>query len=149
MIRLTLPSESTASQSGVSAGHTLVQKLDIQAGWRLWVLNAPPEYPLLLHDLPDGCRFVAPEDSVPVEFIHYFALQRAEVEQTLQTLKQRIVPHGMIWVSWPKKSSGFRTDLDENILRDLALANHMLDVKVAAIDRVWSGLKLVNRLHEC
>lgn len=148
MIRLMLPSESTTNKSGGASGRTLVQKLGIKAGWRLLVLNPPPGYQAMLTGLPEDCVFVTAEDAPPVEFVHFFSRRRTDVEQTLQTLRQRIVPHGMIWVSWPKKSSGVRTDLDENIIRDIALASQLVDVKVAAVDQVWSGLKLVIRLRD-
>ena len=150
MIRLLLPTESPAAGSGSGAGYSktpLLRKLGIQPGWRLLVIEPPANYWELLGKLPAGTRVVAEDaaDSMPLEFIHLFASSFAELERTLQTYQRRIVPHGMIWVSWPKKSSGIRSDLDENRIRELALQRKLVDVKVAAIDSTWSGLKLVIR----
>jgi hypothetical protein len=142
-MRLLLPAENTRS---TPVSTPLVRKLGIRPGWRLLVLNASQDYRTLVSDLPQDCELVTADDPRPVEFIHYFVRSREDLEQTLQTLRQRIVPHGTIWVSWPKKSSGVRTDLDENLIRELALQTRLVDDKVADIDPVWSGLKLVIRL---
>ncbi|MFN2195590.1 MAG: DUF3052 domain-containing protein [Anaerolineales bacterium] len=152
MIRLLLPTEAPPDRSaGKSAGYSrvpLVHKLGIKSGWRVCFLNAPHGYHQQLGELPEGV-VVLPEGSTEaVEFVQVFADRHAGLEQTLQTQRERIVPHGMIWVSWPKKSSGVRTDLDENRIRDLALRLQLVDVKVAAIDQTWSGLKLVIRIKD-
>ena len=77
--------------------------------------------------------------------IHAFALSRAEIERHLADLQAAIVPDGMIWVSWPKKASKVATDVTEDVIRAEALKLDLVDVKVAAIDETWSGLKLVIR----
>ena len=79
------------------------------------------------------------------ETIHAFTCVRAEIEDWLSGLQDRITPDGMIWVSWPKKASKVKTDVTEDVVRDAALRIDLVDVKVAAIDEVWSGLKLVIR----
>jgi hypothetical protein len=151
MIRLLLPTESPADGSGAGYSETpLLRKLGIQPGWRLLVIRPPEHYWELLGALPAGARVLA-EDAVeagPVEFIHLFATTFTELERTLQTYQQRIVPHGMIWVSWPKKSAGIRSDLDENRIRNLALQRKLMHVKAAAIDQTWSGMKLMVRRME-
>jgi hypothetical protein len=63
-------------------------------------------------------------------------------------MTKQLAPAGMLWVSWPKKSSGVPTDLDENKVRDIGLAAGLVDVKVCAVTEVWSGLKFVRRLND-
>ena len=77
--------------------------------------------------------------------IHAFTITRAEIEDELSGLQNRITPDGMIWVSWPKKASKVKTDVTEDVVRAAALDLDLVDVKVAAIDAIWSGLKLVIR----
>jgi hypothetical protein len=152
MIRLQLPTEAPSDKNaGAPAGYSgkpLVRKLGIKAGWRVRLLNAPNGYQEMLGALPEGAVILPEDSSEAVEFVQVFADRYADLEQTLQTQRERIVPHGMIWVSWPKKSAGVRTDLDENRIRDLALRLKLVDVKVAAIDQIWSGLKLVIRIKD-
>jgi hypothetical protein len=78
-----------------------------------------------------------------LSFVHVFATSSSEMKREVSAAKKALTPDGMIWVSWPKKSSRVATDLDENIIRDFALKNGLVDVKVCAVDDVWSGLKLV------
>ena len=85
--------------------------------------------------LPEGARDV----------IHMFTTSAAEVDLALPILRDMINPDGMIWVSWPKKASKVATDVTEDLIRTLALADVLVDVKVCAVDAVWSGLKLVIR----
>jgi hypothetical protein len=79
------------------------------------------------------------------DFIHAFSKLRAEVEDGLARLQAAIKRDGTIWVSWPKKASKVATDLDENVVRAAALRLDLVDVKIAAVDETWSGLKLVIR----
>lgn len=152
MIRLLLPTESLQGNSGGRGSDyssiPLVKKLGIKPGWRLLVINPPANYWELLGYLPEGTSAIPIDQPEQVEFVHIFIQESTGLEQYLQTLRKRIVPHGMIWVSWPKKSSGLRTDLDENCIRSLALHTQLVDVKVAAIDQIWSGLKLVIRVQD-
>ena len=77
-----------------------------------------------------------------------FHLERSRFERRLPQLIERTVGNGMIWVCWPKKASKVPTDITEDVVREVALADGVVDVKVAAIDEVWSGLKLVRRLAD-
>ncbi len=79
------------------------------------------------------------------DVIHLFTKSAAEVDEALPGLRAMIQPDGMIWVSWPKKASKVPTDVTEDIIRNRALADVLVDVKVCAVDEVWSGLKLVIR----
>jgi hypothetical protein len=83
-----------------------------------------------------------------LDFIQFFTKSRAELERQLPKLRKSIKQDGMIWISWPKKSSKVPTDLTEDIIRDTALALKLVDVKVCAVDETWSGLKLVIPVSE-
>ena len=109
---------------------------------RVVLINAPEGYPL-----PDGVERVdLPADSL--DFIHIFTTNRADFEEHFPKLKAALVSKGMLWVSWYKKSAKIPTDLDENIIREIGLAGGLVDVKVAAVDEKWSGLKFVYRLKD-
>lgn len=79
----------------------------------------------------------------PYDFVHVFTKASAELERALPVLKARLQPAGMIWVSWPKKAAKIPTDITEDEVRRLALATGLVDIKVCAVDAIWSGLKLV------
>jgi hypothetical protein len=83
----------------------------------------------------------------PIDFILYFAKSKAALNDFVRLVKS-LAPNGMIWISWPKKSSGVPTDLDENKVRNIGLAGGLVDVKVCAITDVWSGLKFVRRMKD-
>ena len=78
-------------------------------------------------------------------FVHLFATSASELKAKLKSYRAKIVPDGVIWVSWPKKSSRVKTDITEDTIRDVALPMGLVDIKVCAVDEVWSGLKLVIR----
>ena len=78
-----------------------------------------------------------------MDFVHYFTANRQALASALPGLKARIKPNGAIWISWPQSSSGVKTDVNENVVRHLAAQQGLVDVKVVAVDDVWSGLKLV------
>ncbi len=79
-------------------------------------------------------------------FIQFFAVSRDVLESRFPTLLRALEPAGALWISWPKKTSGVATDITEDVVRAVALPTGLVDVKVAAVDDVWSGLKLVRRL---
>ena len=84
----------------------------------------------------------------PLDFAMLFAHSKAELIKEFSKIARRLAPAGMLWVSWPKKSSGVTTDLDENVIRAIGLAAGLVDVKVCAVTDVWSGLKFVRRLKD-
>ena len=88
----------------------------------------------------------APEG--PLDFIQLFAASRAELEAEFPRMKQTLSQDGMLWVSWPKRSSKVETDLSDNVVREVGLDNGLVDVKVCAVDQTWSGLKFVRRLKD-
>ena len=133
--------------AGYSA-RTLAQKLGIKPHTHMAVMGAPCGYRSTLGALPPG---VTTTDTLrgTLPFIHFFTKQRAALESRFPMLKHALATDGALWISWPKKSSGVDTDLTENDVRAVALAHGLVDVKVCAVDDVWSGLKLVRRLSDC
>lgn len=121
---------------------SLADKLGIKPGMRVAVINAPEGYPL-----PAGVKRVDPP-AKPLDFIHLFTINRAELEKRVPDLKAMLVPSGMLWISWYKKAAKMPTDLDENVIREIGLEHGLVDVKVAAVDEVWSALKFVYRLKD-
>jgi hypothetical protein len=124
---------------------SLVEKLGIKAGMRVALIGAPPAFRSLLGELPDGVAIVRAVRG-PLPFIHFFTKQRTALAARLPALLRALAPDGTLWVSWPKRASGVATDITEDVVRAVALPTGLVDVKVAAIDGVWSGLKLVRRL---
>ncbi len=131
----------------MSAGYStrsLVDKLGIQPGTRIAIVGAPRGYRSTLGALPAGVTVASsPRGTLP--FIHFFTTKRSLLERRFPSLKKTLAQDGALWVSWPKKASGVATDLTEDVVRDVALAGGLVDVKVCAVDQVWSGLKLVRR----
>lgn len=129
------------------SGTPLVKKLGIKAGMAVCAVNTPEGYQDLLAPLPADLQWREPPE-YPLDFVHFFSTDRQEFEAQFPLLKAALADTGMLWISWPKKASKVPTDLDENIIREVGLANGLVDVKVAAIDATWSGLKFVYRLKD-
>jgi hypothetical protein len=128
-----------------SSRRPLSAKLGIRPGVRVWVVNAPEGY-LDRLKLPGGRA--RKTDGGAMDFIQVFATQRASLAESFPKLARGLSPGGMLWVSWPKKASKVAGDLDENVVREVGLSNDLVDVKVVAVDDVWSGLKFVRRLRD-
>lgn len=126
------------------SGTPLVKKLGIKTGFKLCFIQAPSHYLNLLGELPPDV-IILENPSELVDFIHVFIKNGIELEHYLPVIKDQIVKNGTIWVSWYKKSAKISTDVNEDIIRDTALALGLVDVKVCAVDEQWSGLKLVWR----
>jgi hypothetical protein len=125
----------------------LVAKLGIKPNTRIAIMGAPRGYRATLGPLPEGVALSTTlRGTLP--FIHFFTKQRAALESRFPMLKRALSTDGALWVSWPKQSSGVATDLTENDVRDVALTNGLVDVKVCAVDDIWSGLKLVRRVKD-
>jgi hypothetical protein len=130
-----------------SAGYSrtpLVKKLGIRPGMTVQVIDAPLPYERIVEDLPSDLQFVA-RTTGATQFVHVFSTNPARLEKALTTLRARLPGDAVVWVSWPKKSSGVASDVDENTVRRIALPMGYVDVKVCAVDATWSGLKLVVR----
>jgi hypothetical protein len=132
-----------ATGAGYS-GTPLAKKLGIKDGGAVFAPGAPAHYPQLLDPLPDGVRFLA-RMSRAADLVHLFTRQRADLEKKLDALLKLAKPEIMIWVSWPKKAAKVPTDITEDVIRAVALPRGLVDVKVCAVDEIWSGLKLVIR----
>ena len=126
------------------SGKALGEKLGIKAWTRVKPRNAPGNYKQLL-GLVQTDAVVSTRLRPPVDLVHIFSIARAHVSAELRRAIEEIDQDGAIWVSWPKKSSGVDTDLTEDVIREVALPMGLVDVKVCAVDEVWSGLKLVIR----
>ncbi len=126
---------------------SLVQKLGIKAGNKIAILNSPVDYDQTLGALPPDVLTVDTRAG-SLDFIHFFTSRRVELERRFPELKAALAPDGMLWIAWPKRASKMDTDLTEDVVRQIGLANGLVDVKVAAIDQTWSGLKFVYRLKD-
>ena len=126
---------------------TLADKLGIKAGGRHLFVGVPPSYMNALGDMPTGAEVVA-GPQVDLDFIHMFVTDEAVLRLELPGLRNALAQNGKLWVSWPKKASGYPTNLTENLVREIGLENRLVDVKVAAVDETWSGLKFVIRLQD-
>lgn len=125
---------------------TLADKLGITPGVRVVALDAPPTYHSLLGALPEGTTL---HSRLPTSsgFIHQFARRQKDLAADFPRLARALTDEGMLWVSWPKQASGVETDLNENVVREIGLTQGLVDVKVCAVDDVWSGLKFVRRVE--
>jgi len=126
---------------------TLVEKLGIKESFKIIVLNMPENYNQILGKLPKNI-VVMKTLKGPSDFIHFFTESGRELESKFPGLKQELSQNGILWISWPKRSSKVETDLNENVVREIGLKNGLVDVKVSDIDEIWSGLKFVHRLKD-
>jgi hypothetical protein len=127
------------------AGHSgkpLTQKLGIMPGFRIFVTGNLAAYGDIVGGLPLGATIVA-RPAAPLDMVHLFAVEAKVLDKKLRNCREAITPEGMIWISWPKKSSGIASDLSDVVVRGIALPLGLVDVKVCAIDDTWSGLKFV------
>ena len=128
----------------MSAGYSgtpLPRKLGIKPGHRVMVLGAPEGFEL--------------EDVTPVrraqglaDVILSFHTERRDLEKRMPVLRERMQQNAGLWIAWPKRASKMPTDLTEDVVREIALANRLVDNKVAAVDEIWSGLRLVIRVKD-
>jgi hypothetical protein len=133
--------------SGYS-GTPLPKKLGIKPGHRVLVLSAPEAFePETLGVLPDGVNVVR-RLSGTADVIVSFHTERADLARRMPKLREAMEPAAGLWIAWPKRASKMPTDLTEDVVRELALANALVDNKVAALDETWSGLRLVIRLRD-
>jgi hypothetical protein len=126
------------------SGTPLAKKLSLKPGMRVW-----------RHGMPDAVAAEIGDNGLALELLerpadalecaHIFVTERGELERLLTTLKSMLAPGGFVWVSWPKKASKVPTDVTEDVIRHVCLPMGLVDVKVCAIDAVWSGLKLMVR----
>jgi hypothetical protein len=133
--------------SGYS-GTTLAKKLGIRAGARIFFHNTPEHYLTLFTDFPADTLALTELNPETADFIHVFCTTNTEIEAATVKFMPILKKSGMMWISWPKGSSAIPTELNRDYIREYMLNNGLVDVKVAAIDEDWSGLKFVYRLKD-
>jgi len=126
------------------SGTPLGKKLGIRDGFRIFVYDAPGNFLALLAPLPDRVTLVN-KIAGDTDIVHIFSKEKARLSKALATSLKKIKSDAVIWVSWPKKASKVPTDITEDTIREIALPLGLVDIKVCAIDDIWSGLKLVVR----
>src|SRR5262250_2072315 len=139
---------TSAGRMSAGYSHTpLVDKLGIKPGMRVVALGAPAHFATALGKLPTGAAIT--KRVIPrAEIIVAFATALARLESDFDRWKSSLASNGALWICWPKRSSGVATDLSENHIRALGLARGLVDVKVCAVNGVWSGLRFVYRLKD-
>ncbi|HZX93611.1 MAG TPA: DUF3052 domain-containing protein [Myxococcales bacterium] len=123
---------------------TICQKLGIKEGRRVLVLDPPVGFVRRLDPLPPGVGVTTKIISL-AEVIVVFASSRAVLGELFPKAKHVLAPRGFLWVAWPRKSSGFFTDLDEQLVRSVGLAGGLTDNKIIAVDEIWSALRFVEK----
>jgi hypothetical protein len=126
---------------------SLVQRLGIKPGFNLAILHAPDHYDKTLGELPKNVT-ITRELTGQLDFVQVFARSIKALEEVFPRIRKPLKQNGMVWISWPKSSSGVKSSLNENAVREIGLKNGLVDVKVCAIDNVWSGMKFVRRIKD-
>ena len=140
--------KATPAQGDIGSGRPLVVKLGLDEGMRGAVLGGPPQYrESLIADSGAALTDALPPGRSELAFIQVFVTRRAELAGMLPRAMKSLLDRGALWVSWPKRAARVETDVTEDVVREVALPLGLVDVKVCAVDEVWSGLKLVRRLR--
>lgn len=129
------------------SGTPLPKKLGIKDNFRLGFVNAPKTFASQLGELPDTVRIISRLSS-PMDLVVLFVDREVELARQFPRVTKTLSSNGMLWVAWPKKSSGVATDLSFENVQRIGLDCGLVDVKICAIDEVWSGLKFVYRLKD-
>lgn len=127
------------------SNNPLVKKLGINPGYKLILLNVPDHYGNLIGKWPENVILLSEKGAKEVDFIHFFTQEMAELEIKFPILKKKLRKGGGFWVSWPKGASILPKDHNGNDVRRVGLENGLVDVKVCAVDKDWSGLKFMYR----
>jgi hypothetical protein len=129
------------------SGTPLPKKLGIKDGLRIFLIDAPSEVVAELKPSLEKCE-LAGNAKTPLDFAMLFTKSAVTLKKEFPRIGKSLTPAGILWISWPKKTSGVSTDLNENIVREIGLAAGLVDVKVCAVTDVWCGLKFVRRLKD-
>ncbi len=129
------------------SGTPLPKKLGVKEGHRLALVGAPPGFDKTLGPVPAEV-VTSLAKGAPFDVIVWFVKERGALEAGFAEAKEKLDPSGGLWVSWPKKASGVKTDITEDVVREVALDRGLVDNKVCAIDETWSGLRLCVRLKD-
>jgi hypothetical protein len=130
------------------SGTPLQKKLGIKSGFEMAVFNEPADYWDLISPLPEKIKVVKKPKACTIDFAHIFVKEMKVFEKEFARYRDYLKKDGMLWVSWPKKASKVATDLDETKVREFGLENGLVDIKVCAVDEVWSGHKFVYRVKD-
>ncbi|WP_190808695.1 DUF3052 domain-containing protein [Flagellimonas sp. S3867] len=130
------------------SGTPLAKKLGIKEGCTMLLHNPPKQYFNLFSDFPSNVIILDKPEGEALDFIHVFTTTIQELKEITNQYKPFLKKNGLLWVSWPKGSSNIPTDLKRDPIREYLLSIGLVDVKVAAIDKDWSGLKFVYRLKD-
>jgi hypothetical protein len=125
------------------SGTPLPQKLGIKPQFRVALRNVPSDVQAELKSVLASCNIA---NGGPIDFAMIFVKTAVELKKQFLSFAKELAPAGMLWVSWPKKASGVATDLNENGVRKIGLEAGLVDVKVCAVNEIWSGLKFVIRV---
>ncbi len=126
----------------------LARKLGIKEDFVVGLVNAPKHVEHQLDPLPERCEIKRTLGKGQFDMIVFFSETEKRLQESFAKLAPRVYPKGMLWIAWPKKSSGRATDLSFEVVQKLGLATGLVDVKICAVDEVWSGLKFVYRLKD-
>jgi hypothetical protein len=129
------------------SGTPLPKKLGLKEGFRIKLAGMPADVEAELRSSLAGCTLVR-DGRGPLDFAMVFVTRQADLSKEFARMEKHLAPAGMLWVSWPKKSSGVTTDTTENDVRRIGLEAGLVDVKVCAVSEVWSGLKFVRRVKD-
>lgn len=129
------------------SGTPLPKKLGIKDGFHVSLIEAPSDVRAELKSALANCEIVS-DGKGPLDFVLLFSKASSHLAKEFKRVARQLAPAGILWVGWPKKTSGVQTDLDGNVVRDVGLAAGLVDVKVCAVTDVWSGLKFVRRLKD-
>ena len=124
------------------SGRPLARKLGLKPGLRAWFEGMPET---VRTEIGDTGIALLDSPEPPIDAAHIFVTERATLAERLDALLPLLAPTGFIWVSWPKKAAKVPTDITEDTIRSICLPMQLVDVKVCAVDAVWSGLKLMIR----
>jgi hypothetical protein len=127
------------------SGTPLPRKLGIREKYSVLLLNAPSHFERKLEPLPEGAEYV--DDAASARVAVLFAASRAELVRDFRPLTNRLPEKSALWIAWPKKASGVKTDLSEDVVREFGLGAEWVDYKICAIDETWSGLCFARRAH--
>lgn len=126
----------------------LAKKLGIKQGFRVGLVNSPKAFKKELGSLPDDVKISVGQLPKPLDLIILFAHSERTVKLEFPILAEKLTVNGMLWIAWPKKSSGVATDLSFEIVQQTGLQTGLVDVKICAVNEIWSGLKFVYRLKD-
>jgi hypothetical protein len=129
------------------SGTPLPKKLGIKSGFRTFFVSAPAEVLAELDPVLKECEQLS-QAKPQLDFAMLFTTSGKHLEKEFARISKSLAPAGMLWVSWPKKSSGVKSDLDDNVVREIGLQAGLVDVKVCAVTEIWSGLKFVRRVKD-